>query len=108
MKRVSFAVVVAAIALLVAVPAVFAARPRTVFSGEWIGQDPLPPDGDGSTVHLYVAGGDRPDIVFTDEHGTVCVESGAPTAFFTAILSGYVDRTTLWGRFNVAKCGRLR
>jgi hypothetical protein len=107
MKRVLTAVSIALLAFAFAVPAAMAARSTSAFTGEWIGRDPAPPDGDGSTVHLYVSGGDRPNIVFTDEYATVCVNSGARTPFFTSLLSGYVDGNVLWGRFNVAKCGPL-
>lgn len=106
MKRLSVAFSFALVGLLMLAPLVQAARSSTPFTGEWIGQDPCNP-GDCSTVHLYVSAGDRPGIVFTDEYGTVCVINDAPSVFFTALLSGLVDGDTLWGRFNVAKCGSL-
>ena len=33
------------------------AASTTAFTGEWIGNDPAAPAGDGSVVHLYVTGG---------------------------------------------------
>lgn len=106
MRRISLILTVALLGLLVTAPAVQAA-PSTAFTGEWIGQDPASPDGDGSTVHLYVYGGSRPQIVFIDEFGTICVNNGASTTVFASLLSGFVDGNTLYGRFNVAKCGSL-
>ena len=51
--------------LLLVLPASAASTP---FAGEWIGNDPAPPDGDGSTVHLYItAGDDQVKITFTDD-----------------------------------------
>lgn len=105
MKRLSVATSLAVCGLLLSASLASAARPSTAFSGEWIGNDPPFPDGDGSTVHLFVSGGDRPQIVFIDEFGTVCVNEDASSTVFVALLSGFVDGTTLFARFNVAKCG---
>jgi hypothetical protein len=91
--------------MIVAAPAVQAAPPSTPFSGAWIGQDPPPPAGDGSTVHLIVEGGENARIVFTDEFGSVCLNEGAPVTFFWSFLTGKVDGDTLNARFKLAKCG---
>lgn len=110
MKRVYAAVILALLVALTLAPVAQGARSTTAFTGEWIGQDPGPedePPGDGSTVHLFVSGGARPNMLFIDDFGSVCVNNGASTPVFTAILSGFVDGTTLYGRFNVAKCGPL-
>jgi hypothetical protein len=45
--------------------------------------------------------------VFIDEFGTICVNHDAPSNVFTSLLSGFVDGSTLYGRFKVAKCGSL-
>lgn len=64
--------------LVLVVPAFGA---TTAFTGEWIGNDPAPPDGDGSVVHLYVTGGTHAKITFTDDFGTVCEHEESPVTF---------------------------
>jgi hypothetical protein len=91
--------------LMMAVPAVSAAPSSTPFNGAWIGQDPAPPDGDGSTVHLTIEGGTRVRMTFTDEFGSVCVNEGASVTFFRSFLTGRVSDTTLTAVFRNAKCG---
>ena len=88
--------------LALAIPASAATTP---FTGEWIGTDPAPPDGDGSTVHLYVTGGPQAKITFTDEFGTICEHEESPVAFFTSTLVGLVSGDTLDARFVAARCG---
>lgn len=105
MKRRSLLLVLGLVGLLGAAPAVQAGSSATAFTGEWIGQDPAPPYGDGSTVHLFVSDGARPRIVFIDEFGTICVDAGSPVTVFTGLLRGFVDGDTLYARFSVAKCG---
>lgn len=105
MKRLSIVVAALLLGLVVAVPTVQAAPEATAFTGEWVGQDPAPPDGDGSTVHLSISGGDHPRVVFTDEFGTVCVNAGSPVTYFASLLRGTVDGDALFAVFNVAKCG---
>lgn len=105
MKHRSLVMIVLLLGMIVAAPAVQAAPPSTPFSGAWIGQDPEPPDGDGSILHLIVEGGANARIVFTDEFGTVCVSEGASVTFFRSFLTGKVDGDTLNARFKVAKCG---
>ena len=105
MKRLSVVLGALLLGLFVAAPGVQAAPAATAFTGEWIGEDPAPPDGDGSTVHLFVAGGDHPRVEFTDEFGTVCEDVGSPVTVFSSMLRGFVDGNTLFALFNVAKCG---
>ena len=89
MKRLSLVLGALLLGLFVAAPTVQAAPAATAFTGEWIGEDPAPPDGDGSTVHLFVSGGDHPRVEFTDEFGTVCEDVGSPvTVFFLEHASG--------------------
>lgn len=91
--------------LMASVPEVVAAPPSTPFSGAWIGHDPAPPDGDGSTVHLLVEGGKQVRVTFTDEFGSVCVNVGASDTAFSSLLTGAVSDTTLNAVFRIAKCG---
>lgn len=107
MKRLSLLLVLVLLGVLVAAPAAQAARPATPFTGTWIGSDPAPPDGDGSTVHLVIGSGNNPSLVFTDEFGSVCVNAGATVTFFRSSLTGSVDGSTLTARFKNAKCGNV-
>ncbi len=107
MKRLSLVLGAILLGLIVAAPVVQAAPAATGFTGEWIGQDPAPPDGDGSTVHLSISGGNHPRVEFTDEFATVCVNEGWPVTFFASMLRGLVDGDTLFTEFNVAKCGPM-
>ncbi len=77
----------------------------TPFAGTWVGHDPVPPAGDGSTVHLTITGGSNPVIEFTDDLGSVCVNAGSPVTEFTARLTGRVDGSTLDATFRTAHCG---
>ena len=93
--------------LVMAVPAFGA---TTAFTGEWIGNDPQPPDGDGSTVHLYISGGTQAKISFIDEFGTICQDAGSPVTTFTSTLVGQVDpdvSNVLVARFVAARCGTV-
>ena len=81
--------------------------PTTAFAGTWVGHDPAPPDGDGSTVHLTITGGTNPVIEFTDDFGSICVNAGSPVTEFTARLTGRVDGSTLDAIFRNARCGQL-
>ena len=105
MKRLSLVLGALLLGPFVAAPTVVAAPAATAFTGEWIGEDPAPPDGDGSTVHLFVSGGDHPRVEFTDDFGTVCEDVGSPVTVFSSMLRGFVDGDTLFALFNVAKCG---
>lgn len=103
MKRLSLALALVALGLLAVAPAVQAA-PSTAFTGDWIGQDPPEPDGDGSTLHLHIYGGTRPQIVFIDEYASRACD-GQDVTVFTSLLRGSVQGDTLSATFNVAKCG---
>ena len=81
------------------------AASTTAFTGEWIGNDPAPPDGDGSVVHLYITGGTQAKITYTDEFGSVCVNAGSPVTSFTSTITGEVVKDMLVGTFRSAHCG---
>src|SRR6186713_2920465 len=80
---------------------------KTAFTGEWIGNDPAPPDGDGSVVHLYITGGTHAQLTFTDEYGTVCINHGSSDPFFTSTLTGEVSKDMLVATFRTARCGSV-
>jgi len=77
----------------------------TAFTGQWIGNDPAPPAGDGSVVNLEISGGSHPNIKFTDEFGTVCANVGSPVTEFRSNLTGVVDGDYLVASFRSAHCG---
>lgn len=84
-------------------------NPGSPFTGTWVGQDPPPPDGDGSTVHLVITGGwSHTSIEFTDEFGSVCENVGASVTEFTGRLTGQIDGSTLNATFRSARCGSTR
>lgn len=91
--------------LMMTIPAADAAPRSTPFNGTWIGHDPAPPDGDGSTVHLKIEGGTRVQVTYTDEFGSICVNEGASVTFFRSFLTGRVSGTILNAVFRKAKCG---
>jgi hypothetical protein len=95
------------LALALAAPGVQAA-PSSPFTGRWIGTDPAPPDGDGSTLHLAISGGASPRVTFTDLYGSICVNDGAPTAVFSSMLVGSVTGHHLDAAFVAARCGPVR
>ena len=80
---------------------------KTAFTGEWIGNDPAPPDGDGSVVHLMINGGERPQITFTDEYGTVCEHVGSSDTYFQSTLTGFLVKDLLVATFRTARCGSV-
>ena len=80
-------------------------NPTTPFAGTWVGHDPEPPEGDGSTVHLTITGGSNPVIEFTDDFGSICVNAGSSVTEFTARLTGRIDGSTLNATFRNARCG---
>jgi hypothetical protein len=104
MKRVPLLVVLSLLCLLVAAPAVQAAKP-TPFAGAWTGNDPAPPDGDGSLMYLFISGGANAHILFIDTFGTICVNNDAPTTLFVGSLKGTVTGDTLAASFKWARCG---
>lgn len=83
------------------------AASTTPFTGAWTGNDPAPPDGDGSVVNLYVTGGTHAQVTFTDEFGTVCVYAGATSTSFRANLTGTVYGDELVATFHSAHCGNV-
>lgn len=102
MKRVSRMLALAMLGLLTAAPAVQGA-PSTAFSGNWIATD----SGDGSTEHLVVGPGHRPQIRFIDEQATSGVCDGLASDYFTSLVRGSVDGDSLNGTFVLAKCGHV-
>lgn len=105
MRRLSSAAALAVLGLALLVPVAQAEPTLSPFAGTWIGSDPPPPNGDGSTVHLDITGGPRARILFTDEFGTVCVNEGASGTFFSSVLVGRVDGDYLIATFKTAMCG---
>lgn len=92
------------LALALMAPTAQAAAPSP-FTGRWIGADPAPPDGDGSTLLLEISGGSSPRIQFTDLYGSICVNDGSPTVVFSSRLIGSVSGDTLDAVFASARCG---
>jgi len=107
MRRLALPIAMA-LALGLLVTGTVSAAGTTSFTGEWIGNDPAPPDGDGSTVHLYISGGTHPQLTFTDEYGTVCDHVGSTNHFFVSQLTGTVyDDQVLLATFRSARCGTV-
>ena len=96
-----------ALALGLLVAGSVSAGSKSALTGDWIGNDPAPPVGDGSVVHLSInVGGERAQITFTDEYGTVCENEGSPVTFFRSTLSGIVLKdAAIVATFKSAHCG---
>ena len=107
MKRNSFVITLALLTLLATASAVQAAPPSSPFSGTWLGQDTLPPDGDGSMQHLVVKGGNSTRISYQDEFGQVCWDALSDDFWFSSTLKGTVSGSTMTGVFTRAGCGHL-
>ena len=105
MRHRSVVLVLVLLGLALLAPAAQAEPPSSPFAGSWVGSDPMPPDGDGSTVHLQITKGPSVSITFTDEFGSVCVNEGAFDTFFWSQLTGRVDGDVLGARFTAARCG---
>ncbi len=103
MKRISVIVVLASLSLVLTAAPALAARP--IFTGGWTGNDPAPPDGDGSTLFLTVSGGGTARITFIDKFGTVCVNEGARSTVFVSHLTGSVSGNVIEATFQSARCG---
>jgi hypothetical protein len=103
MKRNSFVVILASLAMLATASAVQAAPPSSPFSGEWIATDTF----DGSTEHLVVNGGDSSRIDYQDEFGQACWDAGATDFWLYTDLRGTVVGNTMTGVFKSAKCGHM-
>lgn len=105
MRRRSVVMVLTSLVLALLAPVARAEPPSFIFAGDWIGSDPPPPDGDGSTVHLHITGGPTARVAFSDEFGTVCVNQGASETSFWSVLTGHVHDNYLIASFKIAKCG---
>jgi hypothetical protein len=107
MKRYSAIITLALLGLLISAPAVQAGRASSPFDGTWIGQEPLPPAGDGSWQHLVVKGTANMRIDYQDEFGQACWDAGATDFWFSSSLRGSVSGSALTGVYRSAKCGHL-
>jgi hypothetical protein len=108
MKRRTFVITLATLAMLITASAVQAAPASTSFSGTWMGEDPPVVDGgDGSMNHLVVKGGTNARIDFQDEFGSICWDAGSTDFWFSSSLSGSVSGNTMTGTFKNAKCGHV-
>ena len=94
-----------ALALGMLVAGSVSAANTNLLVGDWIGNDPAPPDGDGSVVRLSIRGSDHPQVTFTDEYGTVCENLGSPVTEFRATLTGFMAKSLLIATFRTAQCG---
>jgi hypothetical protein len=99
MKRLGALATLALISALA--PTAAAATQTTPFTGSWWSIDPV----DGSTQHLTIQGGTSVQLWYEDEFGTTCVEVGASTPVFHAVLTGRVDGDFLGATFRSAGCG---
>lgn len=99
MKRLGALVCVALLAAMV--PASVTASSASPFTGSWSSIDPV----DGSTQHLTIQGGTSVQLWYVDEFGTTCVDVGASTPVFHAVLTGRVDGDLLTAIFRSAGCG---
>jgi len=106
MRRLALPLALALALGMVAGASVSAAN-TSLLTGDWIGNDPAPPDGDGSVVHLSIrVGGDQGQVTFTDEYGTVCELVGSPVTYFRSTLSGFMVKDALLiATFRTAQCG---
>jgi hypothetical protein len=108
MRRNSFVTTLALLALLATASVAQAAPPSTPFSGTWLGQDTLPPVGDGSMEHLVVSGSaNNVRIDWQDEFGQACWDAGSTDFWLSADLRGSVTGNTMTGVFRSAKCGHV-
>lgn len=98
-QRASRAVTLALLTLLVAAPSA-QATPPTPFTGAWTSIDT-----DGSTQYLTISGGTTVHLAYTDLHGSICHNDGAPTMVFNGSLTGTVTGDTLEATFDRARCG---
>ena len=103
MKRNSFVIPLALLALLATASAVQAAPPSTAFNGSWIGVDPV----DGSTEYLVVNGGSNARIDYQDSFALACWTAGSTDFWLSTDLRGSVSGSTMTGVFKSAKCGHL-
>jgi hypothetical protein len=104
MKRNSFIVTLAVLAMLVTASAVQAAPPSSVFSGTWIATDPVT----SMPEHLVVSGGNSARIDYQDEYAAACFAAGSSDYWFSSDLRGDVSGTTMSATFKSAKCGHVQ
>ena len=102
MKRASLVTVVALLGLLLAVPAVQAAPASSPFSGHWEGTDPI----DGSNLDAVISGGNRPQILYTDDQATQACE-GSSDQSFMSFLTATIDGDDLNSTMRWANCGTV-
>ncbi len=108
MRRNSLVTTLALLALLATASVVQAAPPSTPFSGTWLGQDTLPPVGDGSMEHLVVSGSaSNVRVDYQDEWGQACWDAGSTDLWLSTDLRGSVVGNTMTGVFRAAKCGHV-
>jgi hypothetical protein len=103
MKRNSFVITLAMLAMLVTASAVQAAPPSSAFSGSWIGIDPV----DGSTEYLVVNGGSSARIDYQDSYAAACWAANPADLWLSTDLRGDVSGATMTGVFKSAKCGHV-
>jgi len=104
MKRSSFVVTLATLAMLVTASAVQAAPPSSAFSGTWVSTDPVT----FATQHLVVSGGNSARIDYQDEYAAACFIPGSTDFWFSSDLRGDVSGITLSATFKSAKCGHVQ
>lgn len=107
MRRNSFVTTLALLALLATASVVQAAPQSSPFSGTWLGQDTLPPVGDGSMEHLVISGGASARVDWQDEWGQACWDAGSTDLWLSTNLRGTVVGNTMTGVFRSAKCGHV-
>jgi hypothetical protein len=108
MRRNSFVTTLALLALLATASVVQAAPPvSSPFTGTWLGQDTLPPVGDGSMEHLVVKGGNNVQVDYQDEWGQACWDAGSTDLWLSTDLRATVSGNTMTGVFRSAKCGHV-
>jgi len=108
MRRNSFVTTLALLALLATASVVQAGRPASSpFTGTWLGQDTLPPFGDGSMEHLVVSGGSNVRVDYQDEWGQACWDAGSTDLWLSTDLRATVSGNMMTGVFKSAKCGHV-
>jgi hypothetical protein len=109
MRQNSFVTTLALLALLATASVVQAAPPSTPFSGTWLGQDTLPPVGDGSMEHLVVSGSaSNVRVDYQDEWGQACWDAGSTDLWLSTDLRASVSGNTMTGAVKSAKCGHVQ
>ena len=99
-KRLSRAIALVMLCLLVAAPSVQAAPKTPSFAGAWTSIDV-----DGSRQHLNISGGPKVHITYIDLMGTICVRNGSPTTVFNASATATITGNTMVLTYKKAHCG---